>query len=411
MSAPRIRGACPGLSAPMPTGDGLLVRLTPKGPIDPAAFIAFCALARQHGNGVMEITARGNIQVRGLTAQSAPLFAAAVKELDIASASPVPLIMDPLPDDPDALVDAGTIGAALAAAIHRYRLRLAPKFSVAIDGGGRLHLDAIPADVRLRAVSAPDGPLLDIAFGGDARSAIPYGTVPAEGVADVAAGLLNMIANGRSAELAGIDAVVADFFEKRPARPTPPARPPAEPIGLHPLRDGMLALGVALAFGQADCEALSQLACVARDHGARAVRPTVGRSLLLVGLTQENAERVAAAAHQLGFITRADDPRRRIAACAGKPACASGLLETRALATAIAPRLPAHTGGINLHISGCSKGCAHAAPAALTVVGDARGVGLVRNGSAAATPLRHLGPDNLVEDIIRAFPPGEAGRG
>ena len=29
MSVPSPRGACPGLSAPMPTGDGLLVRLAP----------------------------------------------------------------------------------------------------------------------------------------------------------------------------------------------------------------------------------------------------------------------------------------------------------------------------------------------------------------------------------------------
>ena len=53
-----VRGACPGLSDPMPTGDGLLVRLTPAGHIDPAAFVALCALAQQHGNGVMEITPR-----------------------------------------------------------------------------------------------------------------------------------------------------------------------------------------------------------------------------------------------------------------------------------------------------------------------------------------------------------------
>jgi len=81
MSASLVRGACPGLSAPMPTGDGLLVRLTPDGAMDIDAFVALCALALRHGNGVMEITARGNVQVRGLTPQSAPPFADAVAEL------------------------------------------------------------------------------------------------------------------------------------------------------------------------------------------------------------------------------------------------------------------------------------------------------------------------------------------
>ena len=77
-AVPHRRGACPGLSAPMPTGDGLLVRLRPIGTVSLAAFKALCAAARQYGNGVVEITARGSIQVRGLSAASAPHFADAV---------------------------------------------------------------------------------------------------------------------------------------------------------------------------------------------------------------------------------------------------------------------------------------------------------------------------------------------
>jgi len=38
MNASHRRGACPGLSAPMPTGDGLLVRLMPAEPIPLDAF-------------------------------------------------------------------------------------------------------------------------------------------------------------------------------------------------------------------------------------------------------------------------------------------------------------------------------------------------------------------------------------
>ena len=45
-------------------------------PLD--AFVGLCAAARRHGNGIMEVTARGSLQVRGLTPRSAPLFAAEV---------------------------------------------------------------------------------------------------------------------------------------------------------------------------------------------------------------------------------------------------------------------------------------------------------------------------------------------
>jgi hypothetical protein len=41
------------------------------------------AAARQHGNGVIEISARGSLQVRGLTPVSAPLFGSYVTSLDI----------------------------------------------------------------------------------------------------------------------------------------------------------------------------------------------------------------------------------------------------------------------------------------------------------------------------------------
>lgn len=83
MTALHIRGDCPRLAEPMQTGDGLLARLVTAGPIPIDAFAAFCAAAQKHGNGILEISARGNLQVRGLTPDSAPLFASAVAELDI----------------------------------------------------------------------------------------------------------------------------------------------------------------------------------------------------------------------------------------------------------------------------------------------------------------------------------------
>ncbi|MBV8321379.1 MAG: precorrin-3B synthase, partial [Hyphomicrobiales bacterium] len=66
MNAHLRRGICPGLSQPMATGDGLLVRLTPTGTtMSCEAFAALCTAARNCGNGVIEITSRGSIQIRG----------------------------------------------------------------------------------------------------------------------------------------------------------------------------------------------------------------------------------------------------------------------------------------------------------------------------------------------------------
>ncbi len=158
MSAPSPRGACPGLSAPMPTGDGLLVRLAPTEAMPVDAFAGLCAAARRHGNGIMEVTARGSLQVRGLTPRSAPLFADEVSRLGIAASDGVPVLTNPLPDDPGAIIDAGPLAAELRRALAEVQLALAPKVSVVIDGGGPLHLDALSADIRLRAVGPREAP-------------------------------------------------------------------------------------------------------------------------------------------------------------------------------------------------------------------------------------------------------------
>src|SRR5262249_35065756 len=151
-------------------------------PVD--RFIAFCAAARRHGNGTIEVTARGSPQVRGLTPASAPLFASAVATLDIAAGEGVPVIVDPLAEDPGVLIDTAALAARLRRAIAAAALPLAPKVCVVLDGGGRLHLDALPADVRLKAVGPAHAPRLHVAVGGDAASASLLGAIAPDRSAD-----------------------------------------------------------------------------------------------------------------------------------------------------------------------------------------------------------------------------------
>src|SRR5258708_6730088 len=155
MNAPMRRGACPGLSAPMATGDGFLARLTPAGStIALSAFAGLTAAARHHGNGIIEITSRGSVQIRGFNAASAPTFAAALAALGIPASDGIPVIPDPLSGlDCDSVLDAQSIAADLRQALAKasFASRLSAKLSIVIDGGGSLHLDDLSADIRLRA--------------------------------------------------------------------------------------------------------------------------------------------------------------------------------------------------------------------------------------------------------------------
>ena len=424
MNAPLRRGACPGLSVPMPTGDGLLVRLLPIGTIPLGAFKELCAAARTFGNGIVEITARGSIQVRGLDAASAPRFAAAVGVLGIAAQDGVPIHSSPLTGlDPDEILNSGAIAADLRRALADNKLaaRLSPKVSVIIDGSGALDLDRLAADIRLRAETNDGAALLRISVGGEAVSATDLGFVsPGYGVAAVIA-LLQIIAqHGRDARakdiLAGQEiqpfGLAIHDLHVIPARPRESGDPELDSrlrgnerktaIGAHCLRDGSFAFGLGLAFGHANAASLESLTQTAEAMGAIGMRPAPERSLMIVGLAQDAPGAFVAEAERLGFIVRSDDPRRHVFACAGAPICASAHMAARAAAPRVAADNAGYLrGSFTIHLSGCAKGCAHPVPATRTIVGTAAGCALIANGTARDRPFANVRKDDVAAAIAR----------
>ena len=418
LALPQRRGACPGLSAPMTTGDGLLVRLLPVGTIALDAFAAMCAAARQHGNGIIEVTSRGSIQIRGLSAASAPRFAAAIAALGIAAADGIPVLINPLAGlDAEDIIDVGALAADLRRALAQRALapRLSAKVSVAMDGGGSLNLDGIVADVRLRAEAIDGVAALCVSVGGDGRNATYLGYVAGRDGVEAATRLLEVLAQrGRVARMrdvvaaegiAGFHSAVADLIIND--GPVRSQRRFNDAVGIYPLRDGAFAYGVGLAFGHADATSLQRLTGAAKAAGARGMRAAPGRALMIVGLTRQTASFFATAAEALGIIVHSDDPRRQVVACAGAPICASADIAARALAPQIAAAAAPHLDGLfKIHISGCAKGCAHPAPAALTIVGTSSGCALIAKGTARDTPFKVVATNALpaaVAEIARGL--------
>jgi precorrin-3B synthase len=408
---PSRRGACPGLSAPMPTGDGLLVRLLPVGTISLVAFRALCAAARQHGNGVIEITSRGSIQVRGLTVASAAHFADAVAALGIAVADGIPVLCNALAGlDAEEILDAGMYAANLREALTRTSLgaRLAPKVSVAIDGGGALTLDGIAADIHLRAEPI-DGraTMLRVTLGGgNGTEAVPLGAVAPEFGIEATMRLLEVLAQ-RGSTVRARDVLAADgvgpfraALNHLPVSITPPRlngnERMVEPIGAHKLHNGLLAYGVGLPYGHADAAMLERLARITTGAGADGIRAAPGQALMIVGLTRGRLSAFVAASDRLGLILYANDPRRHVIACAGAPICSSGHIAARAIAPRVAELAAQYVSeDFQIHISGCAKGCAHAGKSALTIVGSSNGCGVVANGSVRDHPFTTVTPAKL----------------
>jgi precorrin-3B synthase len=404
MNAGFRRGACPTLSQPMATGDGLLVRLTPTGATVPCKMAtALCAAAREHGNGIIEVTSRGNIQVRGLTEDSVPAFAASLGDIGAYFGEGTPVTCDPFAGlDADELFAAHAFAACLRDRIDGLFHRLSPKVSVVVDGGGALHLDAVSADVRLRAI-AIDGARVHIAVGGDARTATPIGIVASEDTVDAVLGVLATIA-GRGPAARARDIIAtegADVFRRAVINLVsdgrgPSLRGPVDPVGIHSLRDGTVAVGFALAFGHTDGDTLSRLVDAAVEAGASGLRTAPDRALLVIGVPRSAVARLQAAAERLGFIVHRDDPRRRVVACAGSPICASAEIPSRALAPKLAEIVAQVDGDTPvLHVSGCAKGCACSRATPLTVVGIDGRCGVVVHGSARDAPAVTFAVDAL----------------
>lgn len=392
------RGACPTLASPMMTGDGLLVRLALERPgLSAAALAEIAAAAADHGNGLIDVSARGNIQIRGLSDISLPLLTKRIEALNIISPDSPAIAINALAGvDPaiqgNPLSTAQTIRDLIAAC--RPALQLAPKIAIVIDGGGALPLDALTADIRLVAT---DGGW-SLALGGDALSAIPLAMVD-----DADAGLAVLLilkclaSRGNEArarhilESEGL-AYFASALTPIPQRPPAPTRKNtgAAPIGRHRFGPGHHAIGIGLPFGQIDATTLGRLAEAAGPAAGVTICPAPGRALIVTGLTPAHADALTDTARELGLIVDPADPRLAIAACSGQPACASAHFDTRAVALYLAGALTPGAG--SLHISGCAKGCAHPDPARLTIIGWTDGIGIVADGRASDPPSTHLPP-------------------
>ncbi|OCP15238.1 precorrin-3B synthase [Ensifer sp. LC163] len=385
------RGACPSLVAPMPTGDGLLVRLRPlDGSLTLAQFSAVAAAARRFGNGVLEITARGNLQVRGLTALSVPGLAEAIGEAAITVPDGVAIETPPLAGiDPEEITDPRIVAAALRAEIAAQgaAFRLAPKLAIVVDGGGRFHLGEMIADLRLQAFGRGEEIWWNLSLAGTAATAKPIYALRTAAVVPVVIRILEALTNtgpaARGRDL-DIDAVQALCPPAAVGIDIPAAfAPPSPVVGIHDLGSAGTVLGLGLAFAQIDAVSLIAFLQQASALGAREIRLTPGHGFFVLGLEREAAAMVQRLAVAQGLRIAADDPRNHIATCAGSTGCASAWMDTKAMARLWVETVPdLLDGSLTVHLSGCVKGCARPRASALTLVGAPSGYALVVNGAA-----------------------------
>lgn len=336
-----VRGWCPGALRPMESGDGWVVRLRPRlARLSAAQALGLCAAARAHGAGLIDLTNRANLQLRGVPHGALAALRRDLAALDLLDTDPAIESRRNLLLAPDWAEGDDTHRLALALLDRLADLPdLPPKCGIALDGGPAPVLTADPADFRLER-GAHGGLILRA----EGRAT---GCAPAPGAEiDALIELARWFAATRGAarRMAGHRAPLPAWADTG-ARPAP-SRPPLAP-GAHPLGPAR-----GLPFGQVRA---ADLAAAIAATGAQALRLTPWRVLILEG---------GAEAPTPGLTADPADPLLRTDACAGAPFCPQATVATRDLARALAPQL---TG--RLHVSGCAKGCARPGPADVVLTG------------------------------------------
>jgi precorrin-3B synthase len=365
MAAPdfAVMGWCPGALRPMMSGDGLVVRVRPHGGRLTAAQAAgIAAAARAHGSGLIDLSSRGNVQLRGVSEATHGPLIDDLRALDLIDADAqaearrnvlVTLFADAPTDNL-----AARLGQALGDAPQ-----LPGKFGFAVDSGAAPVLQDIAADIRLER--AADGGLILRCDGADLGARVNPQETPPQAVALAhwfvdAGGVTD--GRGRMAALIRRGVLPAGSL----AGTVPPAKAVAAPA------PGLVAQGalVGIAFGQMQADTLAALAALGD------LRVTPWRMLLVEGLTS--------LPDMPDLIVTPDDPLRRVVACTGKPGCLQAHQPVRDLARRLAPQVAK---GRLLHVSGCAKGCAHPARADVTLVASPQGFDLIQGGCAQDAPV------------------------
>lgn len=368
MSEAAIKGWCPGALRPMLSGDGLVVRVRPHGSrLDAKQATGIADLAERHGNGLIDLTSRANLQIRGVGDDGHRLLLDGLSQLGLLDPDPETerrrnVLVSPFWRMGD---DTPSLATKLEQALADCTLDLPTKFGFAIDDGAERALAAASADVRIERDVA--GTLIVRADGAEFGRPVSREQVVAAALALAEWFVTSGGAGGGRGRMAA--------HLRAGARLPDMLRGHAQPVpmmagvlpGLYP--QGAL---VGAAFGQLTPSALRHLAGL-----APALRTTPWRMIL--------AEGMGAMPRHSDFITRHDDPLLRATACSGAPRCREAHADTRELAAALAPRLAPDA---RLHVSGCAKGCAHSGPATITLVATGDGYDLVNNGTTRDAPVR-----------------------
>ncbi|MHC8356013.1 precorrin-3B synthase [Pseudomonas sp. LB3P81] len=383
--------ACPGLLRIVPALDGGICRIKlTGGSISSAQAEAVASAAECFANGLIEATNRANLQIRGVGGEQAALIEqmldAGLGPQSAAGDDVRNLMLSPSAGiDRHMLFDTRPLAEQILATVQRHEHfhDLSAKFAVQLDGGEALAMLEHPHDLWLSAF-ARDGEHR-LAFGlAGCPTDTPAGSVALEDGHDLVVAVLELFLELARPEqtrmrhlLVGVPVAgfLARLAERVPFQPVAVWQRSQNSHVLHigaqaQAQAGHVYVGAVPPLGRLDCAMLRGVARLAQEYGDATLRFTPWQSLLLPNIRHENADEVIRRLDRLGLLCDADQPLSRLIACTGSSGCGKGLADTKGDALQLAALLLRHGQVLNVHLSGCSRSCAaaHIAPVTLLAI-------------------------------------------
>jgi precorrin-3B synthase len=341
----RADDACPGALQVHQAADGALVRVRlPGGMISARQLAVLAGMSRDFGSGLLELTARGNVQLRAITEVAAAAEA-------IANAGLLPsathervrnIVASPLSGRVGGKADVRTWVDELDAAICAVATlaQLPGRFWFSIDDG-RADVSGLGADVGLHML-------------GDDCALVLAGRDTGVRFSDVSETIATLIQLAcRFVEVRGKAWRVnelGDFQELLPGVELGAAFPPVTkaPVGWIPQDDGRVTLGAAVPLGVLSARVAEYLAAIEVP-----LVITPWRSVLVGDLDDAVADAALRVLAPLGLVFDENSPWLRVSACTGSPGCVHSAADVRADAT----RSLGEDSAMHRHFVGCERAC------------------------------------------------------
>ena len=340
--------ACPGAVHLYQAADGALARIRlPGGMVSPSQLQALASVASEYCSPAMELTSRGNIQLRGITDP-----AATAERISAAGLLPSAIhervrniVASPLSGRVGEHRDVRTWVTDLDAAIQaQASLSALPgRFCFGIDDGGG-DVSGLRADVGAHILDDAAALLL---AGRDTGVRLPFADVVATLVAVAARFSALREKAWRINELSD-PAPLLDGLSvtAEPHAPWPVVTRP--PVGWITQNDGRIALGATVPLGVLQARVAEFLAAI---NAPMVITPW--RSVLVCDLDEGVADTSLRVLAALGLVFDKNSPWLNVSACTGSPGC----VHSRADVRADVREAVGEAAGRHRHYVGCERAC------------------------------------------------------